>query len=115
MTAATPMFHDEAELARTKAIGQIQVLMRAAGVRITEEELRAAVRYVPQERLLEMPTELADAIDWHRQHAPAELTAVFRKELEQLARDAAAGAAPLTDEDIDAEVAAARAERRRCA
>ena len=58
-------------------------------------------------------TELADAIDWHRQHAPAELTAAFRTTLEQLQRDAAAGAAPLTEDEIQAEIDRARVERRR--
>lgn len=117
MSAAAPKLPDPAEFARAKAIGQVHVLMRAAGVAVTEEEPRAAVQYVPQEGLLKMPTELADAIDWHRRHAPAELTAVFRKGLEQLKRDAAAGQAPLTDEDIDAEIDAARAEHdaRQCA
>lgn len=111
MSAAAPKLPDPAELARAKAIGQVRVLMRAAGVRVTEEELRAAVQYVPQEGLLEMPEQLADAIDWHRRHAPGELTGVVRQHLEQLQRDAAAGCAPLTDEEIDTEIDAARAER----
>ena len=103
---------DAADIARTNAIGQIHVLMRAAGVPASIERIRAAVRCAPDAYLVAMPEQLADAIDWHRRHAPAELTDVFRRELEQLERDADAGQAPLTDDDIEAEIQAARAERR---
>src|SRR5436190_1174276 len=113
MAAAAPRLHDEAEIARTMALRQIIVLMRAAGVRVTEEELRPALQYISEDRLVEMPTELADSIDWYRTHAPAELTAAFCAMLEQLHRDAAAGAAPLTEDEIQAEIDAARAERHR--
>jgi hypothetical protein len=113
MNGAAQTLVDEAELARTTAVRQIHVLMRAAGVRVTEEDLRTAVRHVPDDRLVEMPAELADAIDWHRQHAPAELPTAFRATLERLRHEAAAGAAPLTESEIEAEIDRARAERRR--
>jgi hypothetical protein len=113
MNAAVPKLVDEAELARTTAVRQVVVLMRAAGIRVTEEDLRASMRYLPQERLLAMPIELADAIDWHRRYAPAELTPAFRATLEQLQREAAAGVAPAREDEIEAEIEQARAERRR--
>jgi hypothetical protein len=92
-------------------VRQILVLMHAAGVRVSEDELRSALRTMPDERLLAMPDELAEALDWHRIHAPAEIPRIFRAELDQLRRHADAGEPPLTEDDIEAEIEAARAQR----
>ena len=64
--------------------GALHVLMRAAGVRVMEDDVGDALRFVPDERLHQIPTELADAIEWHR---------------------------PATDADVEREIAASRASR----
>jgi hypothetical protein len=111
MAAAVPRLCDEAELARTTAFRQVLVLMCAAGLRMTEDDLRSGLRTMPDDRLLEMPDELADALDWYRVHAPGDIPRIFAAELDQLRRHADAGEPPLTDDDIEAETQAARAIR----
>jgi hypothetical protein len=85
--------------------------MLAAGVQVTEVQLRAAFAYVPAERLRRYPAEYAESFARWQKLGPAALHDAFRRDLEQHQRDAAAACAPLTDEDIEAEIDAARRER----